>query len=294
MSASANVQLTKSNLPITGSKNINQKALPQDIVKTVGRVRLHVIDVFSKISAFFNILKNWFFGNSKSFKDDYEKLVLETSYANKLKLYSDKKLNSDEKAFLKLVGQKISSFEDLEGLKGKIKKDQNVFSLFKDVASKASKEDIEKLLKKVKAKTPKNYKLVLEAANRLAIDLKASDEITQLLNSKLQKAEANPDMRSEYKKPSREAIVIPRRVEIAKEGLTTKKKILIGGAAVAVAAGIAAGVYYTSPGNVVKPIINAVNETVVKEAVKATDQAGKNVLKGAKNVVPGIYDLCWP
>ncbi|NGX49236.1 MAG: hypothetical protein K940chlam5_00832 [Candidatus Anoxychlamydiales bacterium] len=284
MSAAANVQLTKSNLPIIGSKNINQNALPQDVVKTVGRVRLHVIDVFAKISAFFNILKNWLFGNSKSFKDDYEKLVLETSYAKKLKLYSDKKLNPDEKAFLTLLGQKISSFEDLEGLKGKIKKDQNVFRLFKAIASKASKEDIEKLLRKVKAKAPKNYRLVLEAANRLAKDLKASDEIKNLLNSKQQKVEANPDMRSEYKKTSTKKAMLPRKKETTSkaEGLTTKKKILVGGAAIAVAVGIAAGVYYTytAPGSVVEPIVNAisgseliVNATSCSPSVEAGKQA---------------------
>jgi len=308
MSSSAKVQLTGNSLPIVDTK-INQKSLPQDIGQTISKVRLIAIDSFAKISAFFNILKNWLFGNSKSFKKDYENLASEIANDKKLALYSNKKLNSEEKAFLTLLGTKISTFEELKDLESKIKKDMNVFNLFKAIASKTNeKEDIEKLLKKVKGKTPKNYKLVLKAANKLAVDQKVSEEIKNLLKSKLEKSNENSEMnRTEYKKPSKEKIIIPRRKETAeevtdqkeiinreeiipkaKEGLTTKKKIIIGGAAIAVATGIAAGLYYTMPGNVVEPVVKAVAEPVVKAVAepvvkKATSsvssEAGKQAIK---------------
>ncbi|NGX44622.1 MAG: hypothetical protein K1060chlam3_00794 [Candidatus Anoxychlamydiales bacterium] len=293
MSSSTSVQLMS--LQIASSKNINQKPLPQDVVQMVGKVRLQVVVVFSEISAFFNVLKNCLFGNSKSFKENYKNLALDTAYAKKLTLYSDKKLNSDEKAFLKLIGQDIFSFEDLKGLNGKIKKDQNVFKLLKGIASKASKKDIEKLLKKVKAESPKNYKLVLEAANRLAVGQEASDEIKNLLDPKLQKVEDNLDMRSEYKKPSTKKAMIPRRKEVTPkaEGLTTKKKILVGGAAVAITAGIAAGVYYTMPGSVAVSVVQAAaNNLSLGDAVETssltTGGAGQNVLNA---LVGGVLSL---
>ncbi|NGX52167.1 MAG: hypothetical protein KR126chlam5_00462 [Candidatus Anoxychlamydiales bacterium] len=285
MSSSTSVQLMS--LPIASSKNINQKPLPPDAVKTVGKVRLQVVDVFSKISAFFNVLKDSLFGNSKSFKENYKNLALDTAYAKKMTLYSDKKLNSDEKAFLKLIGQDISSFEDLKGLNGKIKKDQNVFKLLKGIASKASKKDIEKLLKKVKAESPKNYKLVLEAAIGLAAAQEASDEIKNLLDPKLQKVEDNLDMRPEYKKPSTKKAMIPRREESTPkaEGLTTKKKILVGGAVVAITAGVAAGIYYTVLGSVpavVSVMEAAANNLSLGDAVATssltTGGAGTKVL----------------
>ena len=240
MSSTATVQLTKKSLPIVGSKNINQKSLPQDVVQTVGKVRLQVVDVFSQISAFFNVLKNWIFGNSKSFKEDYENLALETAYAKKLSLYSDKKLKPDEKDFLKFIGQDIASFEDLNKIQKKIK---NVSNLSKAIKSKASKVIIEDLLKNIKAEIPENYIVVLKSAKRWAIDLKASKEIKDLLNSELIKVESKP-----------KTLEIPRKVETpqeetpqkeikqkeikqekaapkVKEGLTTMQKILFGGAA---------------------------------------------------------------
>nr|NGX40766.1 hypothetical protein [Candidatus Anoxychlamydiales bacterium] len=121
-----------------------QKALPHDIEQTVSKASLFIADTFSKISAFFQIVKNYLLGQVDM---SMNQIAMQKAYSRKLELYNDKKLNSEEKAYLALIGKKLSSLEDLDDLDDLKEIDPKVFKFFKAIASKKEVSRIQYRLK---------------------------------------------------------------------------------------------------------------------------------------------------
>ncbi|HEU64447.1 MAG TPA: hypothetical protein ENH96_03555 [Chlamydiae bacterium] len=228
-----------------------QKALPHDIEQTVSKASLFIADTFSKISAFFQIVKNYLLGQVDM---SMNQIAMQKAYSRKLELYNDKKLNSEEKAYLALIGKKLSSLEDLDDLDDLKEIDPKVFKFFKAIASKKEVSRIQYRLKEIKETSPKNnYYLLLIAANKFAKAQGSSSEVREFLKRKLEKIAAKK-VKEKFKKQNNLSML-----SRAKDGLTKFQKIAIGAGLVALGAGSVAGYYYLTPA-----AVPAVWETATK------------------------------
>ncbi|MFA6119027.1 MAG: hypothetical protein WC688_03835 [Parachlamydiales bacterium] len=170
-----------------GLNKSQQKHLPKDLVKVIGKTREIFEDKIAFLSAFFTILTS---GGLKNFKQQLNEKHLEISYNRKLQIYKNIKilsLSNYQIAFMQLTGIDVFSDEDIDRLKMS-EKDNRVYELYTLLGDESNLDKIKKLFSRIEKDSNVNYIALLVALSKFARDPKnVPKKIKDLIEEKLNK-----------------------------------------------------------------------------------------------------------